>query len=412
MSRFPHLPETFILREMNEMANLGWQVELFPLINQKQAIVHKEAAFWVKKAHRLPFLSTGILLDNLKLAINMPGIFFSLLIKIFIGNITHPRILIKSLIFIPKIIAIAGRMKRCGIQHIHAHYATYPALAAWAIHRMTGIPYSVTVHAHDIFEEKPMLSEKLANARFIIAISKFNRDYLQKILGAGSQEKIHVIHCGVRPEAYQLARAEFHPDEKFQIIHIGSLEPYKGQKFLIQACQQLKEKHIPFHATIIGMGYERKALQLFINRSGLGQDITLAGPKTQEEITALLPTAHCYVQPSIITSRGTMEGIPVALMEAMVCGLPVIATSISGIPELIEDGRNGLLVPPNDPAALAAALEQIMNDYPSAVEMGLVGREKVLAEFDLHSNVRDLSLLLSSYFEDKNPTMPALARQK
>ncbi len=411
MSRFPHLPETFILREMNGMAELGWQVELFPLIFQKQEVIHEEALEWVEKAHRLPFFSIGILRDNIHLMISRPGTFFSILAKTFTGNFLNPGFLIKSLIFFPKMITMADSMKRLGVEHIHAHYATYPALAAWAINRLTGIPYSVTVHAHDIFEDKPMLSEKLENARFIIAISEFNRDYLLKILGADSREKIHVVHCGVRHEAYQSAHVDFHRNEKFQIVHIGSLEPYKGQKYLVEACRLLKEKQIMLHVSIIGMGYEKQALEGLISRYDLEDEVTLEGPKTQEEIAAILPQAHCYVQPSIITSRGTMEGIPVALMEAMACGIPVIATAISGIPELIEDGRNGLLLPPEDPAALAAAIESIITDYTAALKMGLRGQEKVQAEFDLHKNVKELDAIISSTLDDNKHNMPVTKNQ-
>jgi glycosyltransferase involved in cell wall biosynthesis len=276
---------------------------------------------------------------------------------------------------------------------------------------VTGIPYSVTVHAHDIFEDKPMLCEKLENARFIIAISKYNREYLLKNVDEGLEKKIRVVHCGIRPEKYRPLRSDTRKDQRLEIVHIGSLEPYKGQKYLVEACRLLKAKQIPVHLSIVGTGYEKQTLEVLISRYGLVSEVTLAGPKTQEEIAALLPTAHCYVQPSIITSRGTMEGIPVALMEAMACGIPVIATAISGIPELIENGRNGLLVPPEDPAALAVAIESIITDYTAALKMGLRGREKVLAEFDLHKNVKELDAIISSIWDDKNLNMPASANQ-
>lgn len=396
MSRFPHLPETFILREMNELADQDWNLALYPLICQNQPIIHEEAKRWTKKANCTPFFSFEILLAVLKFLFSDLKEFLFIFVSVLSENINNPRFLIRSLAFFPKAVSLAERMKKDNIQHIHAHYATYPALAAWIIHRLTDIPYSVTVHAHDIFESKSMLATKLRDARFIIAISKYNRDYLIHNLGVWIAEKIHVIHCGIRAGDYSHLPVDQLPGDNFQIIHIGSLEPYKGQKCLIQACDILKREKIPINLQIIGMGIEKKNLERMIAHYQLTDNVELLGPKTQEEIAKILPTGHCYVQPSIITEQGTMEGIPVSLMEAMACGVPVIASAISGIPELIQDGYSGYLVPPGDPEALAAAFKRVYQNYSEAVQFAENGRKKVLSEFDLHKNVTDLSELFQT----------------
>lgn len=398
MSRFPHLPETFILREMTEMEAQGWEIGLFPLIHQRQAVIHSEAVNWLAKAHLLPVISIRILSGAIRMAIFHPVATCSIFFQIILGNIGFPRFLFRSLALFPKSLYLALIIEKENFAQIHAHYATYPALAAWIIHRLTGIPYTVTVHAHDIFESKPMLAVKLKDASLIVAISKYNRQYLIDCLGEWIGEKTRVVHCGIRPDDYPI-RLLSPRQEEFIILNIGSLEPYKGQKYLIEAGRILAEKGFAFTIFIVGMGWERSKLQESIDRYGLHDKVFLLGPKTQEQVTSLLHQADCYVQPSMIMPEGTMEGIPVALMEAMACGLPVVATGISGIPELVEDKVNGLLVPPDDAQKLADAIESIALNRESAKKMGQNGRERVLGQFDLHKNVQELGLLFESLQE-------------
>jgi len=159
----------------------------------------------------------------------------------------------------------------------------------------------------------------------------------------------------------------------------------------LEACVQLREWGIPFRCRIIGEGDERSTLKRFIETNDLRDDVQLLGALPQEKVAELLPTAHCYVQPSVVTSDGKMEGIPVALMEALASGLPVVATRISGIPELIRSGETGLLVPPEDVETLASALKEIFQNKGFAAEMAMAGRNLVLDEFDLDKNVELLA---------------------
>jgi colanic acid/amylovoran biosynthesis glycosyltransferase len=378
------------------MEDQGQDIALFPLINHKDLIFHHESMKWIEKAYQAPLFSCQILMDFLTTLARKPGALLYIFFRIVSDNIHDSNFLIKSLAFFPKSVHIARIMQDEKISHVHAHYATYPALAAWIIHRLTGIPYSVTVHAHDIFESKSMLATKLKDAKFIVAISAFNRKYLIDYLGEWISNKIHVVHCGIRPEDYTPLSAPTEIEGCLKIIHVGSLQLYKGQKYLIEACRILKQKEIPFHVDLIGMGVEKKKLAELIERYDLQDRISLMGARTQEEVAAILPSGNCYIQPSIILRKGTMEGIPVALMEAMVNGLPVIATNISGIPELVEDKHSGYLVPPQNPEKLAEALINIYDNYAEANRLAGNGREKVLNEFNLHKNVKELSILFEA----------------
>lgn len=393
MSRFPHLPETFILREMIALEALGWQIELYPLIIQRQELIHPEARPWMARAHRVPWFSRALLAANLQRAVRRPRQYFALWGRVLAENFRSPRFLARAILLFPRAVWMADEFTRQRIEHIHAHYATHPALVAWLIHRLTGIPYSVTVHAHDIYVEKPMLATKLQEASFIASISEFNREYLVRAVGAWVREKTRIVRCGINP-AYYARSHEGVDSRRLEILSVGSLQPYKGYEFLIRACAILRERGIPYRCRVIGGGDLRSMLERLIQEQRLGEVFQLLGPRTQDEVSLLLRTGNCYVQPSVVTRTGKMEGIPVALMEAMISGLPVIASCISGLPELVEDGRTGWLVPPEDSDLLADALCDVYARPAEARRRAELGRQWVQQEFDLASNVRKLAGLL------------------
>ena len=397
MSRFPHLPETFILREMIAMEMQGWEIALYPLIAQDQPVVHAEAQAWLKRAHCLPWLSLDIQAANLRLLAARPRRFVSLWFRVVWENRASLKFLLRAVILFPKAVRMAEQMQQEGISHIHAHYATHPALAAWLIHELVGISYSITVHAHDIFVEKAMLATKLQDAAFIVAISDYNREYLTRQIGISSAKKIHVVHCGIDPAIY---KAHAHPpvsSEPLEIISIGSLQPYKGMRYLIEACALLRARGLPFHCRIIGDGEEMPGLQRMIVDRKLELYVDLMGALTQAEVARLLPDAHCYVQPSIVTPSGKMEGIPVSIMEAFASGLAVVATEISGIPELVHPGVTGYLVPPADPPALADALTTVYRNPVESARMVKAGKALVAKEFNIDHSARQLSALFEQF---------------
>ncbi|MGE5374745.1 MAG: glycosyltransferase [Bacteroidota bacterium] len=397
VSRFPHLPETFILREMIQLEKLGWEVEFYPLVIQHQELIHEEARPWLGRAHAVPWFSPSLLLSNLKRLASHPGQYVSLLGRVLRENLSSPKFLARALLLFPRAIWMADEFKREDIQHIHAHYATHPALVAWLINQLTGIPYSVTVHAHDIFVEKPMLATKLQGSAFISSISEFNRQYLVDLLGPWVREKTQIVRMGIDPAYYPNGKKSQVGDvRRLEIISVGSLQPYKGHVYLVRACVELKQRGIPFHCRIIGGGDLRALLEQSIRENHLEGLVELLGPRTQDEVSRLLRTANCYVQPSVITATGKMEGIPVALMEAMISRVPVVATSISGIPELVRPGETGWLVAPEDVSALVDVLSEIYHNPAEAERRAGLGYQWVNEEFELSSNVRKLASLFNS----------------
>jgi colanic acid/amylovoran biosynthesis glycosyltransferase len=393
MSRFPLLSETFILREMIEVECQGHEVVMYPLICQHQPVVHEEAMEWNSRANCIPFFSLAIFTENLKTFFQHPSLYFSLVWHIFKDNLSSFDFLTKSLFLFPKAVYTSKCLKMEGVDHIHAHYATYPALIAWITHQLTGISYSITIHSHDIFDCQAMLETKLRDALFLVPISNYNVEFMASHVGDWIRKKCHVIHCGVNLSQYRSIANRNNKKETdiFEILQIGSLHWKKGQVYLLQAIASLRNQGVPIHLRIIGEGNERSNLEREIENLNLENVVELLGARTQEEVANLLPSADCYVQSSV------SEGIPVAIMEAMACELPVVATNITGIPELVMDGKTGLLTSSHDPEALAKALAYIKKNPEHAALMGKHGRIWVQEQFDLEKNVANLIILFERY---------------
>ena len=397
MSRFPHLPETFIIREMAALEKEGLQISLYPIVVQRERVIHPIARPWLKRINRSSLFSLSVWMANLKFAFSDYKKYKTVISHVMDVNKENKKFLLKILVIFPKAVWMAEAMKREGVDHIHAHYATHPSLAAYIVHQLTGIPYSVSVHAHDIYVDQTMLCEKLGSAVFVRSISDFNKKFLIKICGSGIGPKIQILHCGIDPKNYHSTKRK--RKGKFRILSIGSLQPYKGYENLLKACELLKMKNINFSCEIIGGGEQRTSLQKMISDLGIEKSVQFLGRKNETEVAEYLHHANCYVQPSIITRSGKMEGIPVSLMEAMASKLPVIATNISGIPELVEDQRNGFLVPANDEVALAERIFWVYENSEKVDKLRKNGRKKIKKEFNLNKIAPQLKELFHQSME-------------
>lgn len=386
MSRFPKLTETFILQELVAMDRANVRVELYPLLRQRGESVQPAAQPWVERAHYLPFLSPAIIrsqwhyLRDRRLRRRYVRAFVDLII----GTWRSPNFLIGGLGIFPKVAHAARQMRADGVDHVHCHFANHPALAGFLIHRLTGIPYSFTAHGSDLHVDRTMLPTKVREAAFVVTISEHNRRLIVDTCGPTTEGKVAVIHCGVDPAA-------FHPRVRgrggpLRIVAVGTLHEVKGQTHLIDACRRLVEREVAFTCRVIGGGPDRDRLAAQIEEHGLGGHVSLAGQMTSDAVADELRAADVLVAPSVPTRGGKREGIPVVLMEAMATGLPVVASRLSGIPELVTDGVDGLLVPPGDPEAIADALERLARDPDLGGRLGEAGRATVLRGFDIDGN--------------------------
>ena len=379
VSLFPCWSETFIVREIHELLKLGVDVRIVSLKPASETLVQSDARALLDRVI-YPASTWSSVLRAGAAILRHPARSLRELAEIVRGFVGQPRTLAKSLVTWWRTLALLDDVRRLQPRHLHAHWATYPSTAAMIASGRLDIPFSFTAHAHDIFLEDHLLARKLTRAAFSVTISNYNRTFLADRVSPALLNRMRVIHCGVPPQGYA-----FKPQgrQSGSILAVGRLDPIKGFPHLIDACGILARHGIDFTCRIVGEGPLRDQLTRQIASLGLQQQVQLLGARKQEEVRELLNTAALFVLPSVVTPQGDRDGIPVALMEAMACGAPVVSTRVSGIPELVTDGVCGLLAEAGDAADLARCIELQLGDAEQAGERAIQARRKVEAEFDV-----------------------------
>lgn len=408
LSRFPKLTETFVLHEILAMEKLGIDIEIYPLLRGRERVMQAEAGRLSQRAHYHPFLSLPILRAQWHFIRRGPLRYVKVLAEVLTGTFGSANFSIGALGIFPKAVRFAYEMERQGITHVHAQFAGHPAVAALIIHRLTGILFSFTARGSDIHVDQRMLRQKLEAAAFAITVSHFNKQFMIDKCGLGVRDKIHVIHGGIDTALFS-PRPKAVSGEPFCIICIGRFEEVKGHTYLIEACRLLQARGVDFECHLVGDGELRPRVEKQIARHGLSGKIRLDGTCTQAEIIEKLSQADVVVLPTVLAANGKREGIPNVLKEAMACGLPVVASAISGIPELVDDGDSGILAPPRDASALADALQRLSSDTELRRRMGRAGREKVVREFSLRTSTLERArLFLHRTLEGHQAQVPNL----
>jgi glycosyltransferase involved in cell wall biosynthesis len=277
--------------------------------------------------------------------------------------------------------------------HIHVHFIDRSVVIALIVGRLLGKSYSLTAHANSIFVKKILIREKIANAKFMVTVSKHNKSYLLKNYPGLPADKIHILHPWVDLDHFTPpASRPIH--DKLHLYSVGRLVEKKGHVDLIEACHSLKQAGLAFECRLAGDGPLHAELAGRIKRYGLQDSVLLQGGQPQQEVIRhLAEWADIFVLPCVIAKDGDRDGIPVSLAEAMAMELPVISTDIVGIGELVQPG-SGLLVPPHDPAALAQAITALQATEPAARrEMGRCGRAVVEADFNLPRGTAELAAI-------------------
>ncbi len=284
---------------------------------------------------------------------------------------------------------LAEHLDRIRARHLHNHIAEAAGTVAMLAAEMAGIGFSFTLHGPGIFDDvhRWRLDEKIARARFVACISHYARAQAMRLSPPEMWPKLAIVHCGVEPRLYGREACAPESTSGPNLIFVGRLAAVKGVPILLEALSALAPDYPGLRLTLAGDGPDRAALEAQARELGLSDMVRFTGYAAQSEIAEMLACADIFVLPSFA------EGVPVVLMEAMATGLPVIATQVGGVAELVRDGA-GILVAPGDVDALAAAIADLLDDPERRARMGQAGAAIVARDFDSRVEAARLARLI------------------
>jgi glycosyltransferase involved in cell wall biosynthesis len=388
LSRYPGISHTFFINEIQELRKHGFSVEAAS-INQPDRSRSSMHAFEIEEMERTFYIKSAgakrvAAVANRTLLLR-PRVFArGLRAALRLGQ-WNPKASLYALFYFAEALILGDWMRSRGHQHLHIHFCGPVATVGMLTSMAWGFTYSLTVHGPDEFYdvEKFYLRQKVEHAKFILCISNFCRSQLMRIAAPEHWDKIRVVRLGVDLDVFSPMPPRLEPDHVLEILCVGRLVPSKGQLILLRACAILLSKGRNIRVRLVGDGPDLQHLQSFAEQEGI--PVVFEGAKSHDETRQLLGRADIFALASFA------EGVPVALMEAMAMEVPCISTNIAGIPELIRDGLDGLIVPASDAEVLAATLERLAEDPLLRRSLGLAGRKRVHDLYNLPENVNFLA---------------------
>lgn len=381
LNAFPRLSETFILNEIWELKKRGISIFPIAMYRSKEKVVHAKAEAIAREVVYLNELSKMRKFENVMLA------FF-----------LHPLRFLKTVAFIRKryeggrrwtlqqALYLGGELIRNGVKHVHAHFAMDAAEKTMLASLCTGIPYSMHPHALDIYVRPRMLLDKMRFAMFVSTECEYSRRYLLDVFPGYPPERVIVIRLGIDLDMFtpdDIETRETGPKDEMSILTVARLVEKKGIIYLLEAMKGLSDNGMRARATIVGEGAEYERLEAFIAKNRLESRVDLKGPLTSDAVKALFATSDVFVLPCIVAENGDQDATPTAIMEAMAMKVPVISTTVAGIPEIISDA-SGFVIPEKDTASLTAAIKKVKQmSEPERKAMGEAGRKFVEANCNI-----------------------------
>ena len=383
---FPEPSETFIFKEVVNLRAMGLPLLIFTLYGRPKSGLSQEMRSYGGDVERLgiPYLKSGYpdlihwwKKDRKKV--------FRLLKAIIVKRWYGLEKTGENLWAFFCAFRLARRFEDQGIEHIHAPWANGPATAAWIASHLTGIPFSFTARAWDIYPADGVLREKIRDAALVRSETRHNIQHLSHFTN-GNMNKIYLTYNGVPLRSREEAPVLMSPP--YRLLALGRFVGKKGYDYLIKACRILKDSGLHFHLTLAGSGPKGAQLKRLTRKLGLAQCISFPGFITYDRVSDLFRSTDLFLMPSIVHSSGDRDGIPTVIMEALLHRVPVIATDVSGISELIENHITGLLIPQKNPSAIAGAVIQLLRNRQTALDMAERGRSRVLELFNPEINHR------------------------
>ncbi len=382
--------EKFIIDEVEEISKYCNSTIVFPIRKVTSKPFHAEGRNLSWKY--IPLISWKTTINSFVIFIKNPIVVLKIFISI-LKNSHGIKNVIKNIVVLPKGLAIASEMSKNHIDYIHAHWETTTSTVGYICHRITRIPWSFTVHSGQIFWNN-MIEEKIGTVTFcrVISIDR-SKDILQ-ITNNKYSNKLRIIHMGVKiPMYYKFAEKSVKASDNYNIVCVANLDKIKGHQYLIEAMIAVVESYNSVVCDIIGSGSELKKLRQLVISSNLEANVRFLGAIPNEVILKYYATGKydLFVLPSIkIEEEKREEGIPVALMEAMSYGIPVISTNTGAICELIENNVSGILVNDKDSKALAEAIITVAENTEKQSMLSICGRATVIESFDIRKNSKYL----------------------
>jgi len=392
INRYPAASHSFIRREIRALEGNGINVTRISIRANSDDVTDPEDK---KEAERTRVIlgmgAIGLVLGILRTALTRPGrLVRAIGVAIKIGW-RSDRGLLRHLVYVAEACVLARWLRQSGVQHLHAHFATNSTAVAMFCRILGGPPYSFTSHGIEMSDcpETLGLREKIRRAAFAVAVSEFGRSQLYRWCRHEDWPKIHVIRCGVD---HQFLSAPHEPPPTTpRLVSVGRLSEEKGQRLLVEAVGRLVAEGLAVELVLVGDGPLRGCIESLIEERGLRSCIRITGWASGDEVRGHILASRAMVLPSFA------EGLPVVIMEALALGRPVISTYVAGIPELVEHGVCGWLVPAGSVDALAAAMREAVEAVPEQLEaMGRRGAERVADMHDARKEARKLIALFEN----------------
>lgn len=381
LETFPKLSESFILNEIVELLKNGHDIRIFSIYLPVEDIKHEVINEYkiLERTHYFSF--------NRIFKINLIYLLKYFLIGV-VQDLCNLKISINIFMLDLKIAYFATIMHRNRMELIHAHFASMGSVSR-RLSKMLGIPYTLTAHAFDIYmdPDEDKLRKVMENAHCVVTISDYNKNHLQGKIGI--MNRIDVIRCGIDIDRFS-PRRKIEIDDGIKLLTVTRLVEKKGLEYLIKAIPIVIKQMPDFDLTIVGSGPLNDHLHQLVHDLKLEEYIQFKGDQSDFQLMHYYENAEMFILPCIIAENGDRDGIPVAIMEAMAMELPVISTTVSGIPELVEDGVSGILVSQKDEKAIANAIIKLHKDKKLRLEMGENGRKIIENKYNIVSESEKL----------------------
>lgn len=380
-SQYPALSHTFIRREIAALRRAGLEVLPFSIRRTppEQLLTAADRDEAQRTTSVLPASPFSLAADHVWAAGRAPLRYLHTLARALAQRPPGLRSLLWASFYFAEAIRLARLLDRAGVAHLHTHFANAGADVSALAAAYLELPWSLMLHGTCDFEPPAShtLGDKIHQARFVACASHFVRAQAMRAVPADHWHELAIVRCGLDAEALSGAPAARSTERPLRILCVARLSTEKGIAGLLEAYAEAASRGLAGELRIAGDGPERAGLVARAQALGLGERCRFLGPLAFEEVQQEYRAAHLFVLPSL------MEGLPVVLMEAMAAGLPVIAPSVGGIPELVEPGETGLLFAAGDWPALAAAIARLAQDRPLADRLAEAGRARVVAQHDV-----------------------------